>query len=171
MIKVVGEMNKRRGILEELKRSLTQKDSFFYKKEKIGVCCIEILFDELLEYYFIYDIANGTNHAKIFYSLYFEEEKHTYDEIAEKFYIENFTLRRYIKKYNATMEKCLIYRIDRKITMSSTDQILCYCDRKRCDMMSFKKQIMNEIEEYYADAKEKKNVACAQNRRNVGEDQ
>lgn len=163
-------MNKRKGILEGLKRSLMQKESFFYKKEEIEFCYIEILFDELLEYYFVYDIAHGTNHAKIFYSLYFEKEKHTYDEIAERFYIENFTLRRYIKKYNITIEKYLIYCISRKIIMKSTDQILCCCGRKRCDMMLLRKQIINEIKEYHADTKDKKNSACAQARKGLEND-
>lgn len=52
------------------------------------------------EYWRLYDIDNGTLHAKIYEFLYMKREKISHAEIAEKFYISERTLDRYVVKYN-----------------------------------------------------------------------
>lgn len=61
---------------------------------------IQNFFLRVKEYWYLYDIANGTSHSKLFECLYMRNMKISYSKIAEKFYIGERTLDRYIAKYN-----------------------------------------------------------------------
>ena len=61
---------------------------------------IKNLFNRMKEYWYLYDIDNGTNHCQIFEALFLSKTVLSYNEIAGKFYIGERTLDRYISKYN-----------------------------------------------------------------------
>ena len=79
-------------ILQQRCRELYEKDD--------NVLKITSFFSRLKEYWYLYDIDNCTIHEKVFDALYTSKKKSTYEEIANKFYIGERTLDRYILKYN-----------------------------------------------------------------------
>ena len=80
-------MNKRTDLLDRI------------KQHKDNSMCRDFLL-ELIRYYEIKDIDMNTNHREIFVLLYWSADSHSYDEIAQKFFISAFTLDRYRQKYN-----------------------------------------------------------------------
>ena len=88
-------MNKRRGVLEEIKEKGTED-----KKWKI-------ITEVIVRYLEIYDIDNGTNHLEIFKEVYLTPKQYTYKEISERNYISKNTLKRYITRYDNLAVKVL----------------------------------------------------------------
>lgn len=88
-------MNKRKGILEELKQNTNENSKY------------KLLTITMQRYYKIYDMDYGTNFCEIFAALYLEESKATYYEIASRYGVSIPTIGRYIKQFNSLAEKLL----------------------------------------------------------------
>ncbi len=87
-------MNKRIDLLDKLKKL---QDDIECRKF-VETLCI---------YYEINDIDIGTQHGKIFRTLYLTSNNISYDEIAYRFNINVYTLDRYRQKYNDLARKLL----------------------------------------------------------------
>lgn len=95
-------MNKRKGILETIRKSNSQadKNSNEYERMKIVVSVME-------RYFEIYDIDNDTVHSRVFNMLYLSEKYYTYNQICKAVSISKNTLIRYIAKYEELAERIL----------------------------------------------------------------
>ena len=87
-------MNKRIDLLDKMKKLINDPE------------CRSFM-DNICTYYEINDIETGAQHGKIFRALYLDKGNSSYDEIANRFYINVYTLDRYRQKYNNLARKLI----------------------------------------------------------------
>ncbi len=83
-------MRKKKSLLDEI------KDKYIYSQDKACEMFLRMVWD----YYVKNDLETGDQLADIFYALYMNSEKLTYDEIVYRFNIGLSTLSRYRKRFN-----------------------------------------------------------------------
>lgn len=91
--------NKMKNVLKNLKEC-----SMLSEKETI---LVNNLLADLVTYWYIYDLDRGTNHNDIFKELFLSDSKLALIDLAEKYFIGNRTLDRYILRYNRLAQKII----------------------------------------------------------------
>lgn len=98
-------MNARKGILESMETAKTNGEEVFICDVRMTASKIDDVLQMSELYYKMYDLENHTVHALIFEALYIASEEESYERIAERYFIDCSTLKRYVKRYNRFAER------------------------------------------------------------------
>lgn len=97
-------MRKRKDLLDSVKEKAMEGD---------GMC--KVFITQLYLYYTVSDMDSSNQLGEIFKVLYIDCEEKTYDEIANRFYIDVYTLNRYRQRFNKVAKMLVPVEIFRVI--------------------------------------------------------
>lgn len=110
-------MNKRNDLLNVIaRRNYRETSPFDGTLCRLNEEALHAILESMAKYYEINDIETSDNHSRIFKTLYLDNKRLSYDEVAEMYHIHVYTLDRYRQRYNRLAEKFVAEAINKTAT-------------------------------------------------------